>query len=172
MSFPAGASTGDGLHGGIVQALRIQHHGKRVAVPRVAGKDVELQITRFIWNSSLGEVRGEEGGAVRLELPFRARMRLSGHGSDSRGPWHRAGISGSLSAISHHLIKGHTSVTAGAHPWVVLKFGGTSVSRRNRWDTIGRLASKRMAEDNARVLVVVSALVGRHQRTAGHRQRR
>ncbi|HKN79399.1 MAG TPA: bifunctional aspartate kinase/diaminopimelate decarboxylase, partial [Lysobacter sp.] len=38
--------------------------------------------------------------------------------------------------------------------------GGTSVSRRNRWDTIGRLASKRMAEDGARVLVVVSALSG------------
>ncbi|WP_343064154.1 bifunctional aspartate kinase/diaminopimelate decarboxylase [Marilutibacter penaei] len=44
--------------------------------------------------------------------------------------------------------------------WVVLKFGGTSVSRRNRWDTIGRLAAKRMAEDEARVLVVVSALSG------------
>ena len=26
---------------------------------------------------------------------------------------------------------------------VVLKFGGTSVSRRNRWDTIGRLAAER-----------------------------
>ena len=51
-------------------------------------------------------------------------------------------------------------MTAGAFPWVVLKFGGTSVSRRNRWDTIGHLASKRMAEDGARVLVVVSALSG------------
>lgn len=49
---------------------------------------------------------------------------------------------------------------AQANRWVVLKFGGTSVSRRNRWDTIGRLASKRMAEDGARVLVVVSALSG------------
>ncbi|KGQ17718.1 Bifunctional aspartate kinase/diaminopimelate decarboxylase protein [Lysobacter dokdonensis DS-58] len=44
--------------------------------------------------------------------------------------------------------------------WVVLKFGGTSVSRRNRWDTIGRIASKRMADENVRVLVVVSALSG------------
>ncbi|WP_460757951.1 bifunctional aspartate kinase/diaminopimelate decarboxylase [Lysobacter fragariae] len=44
--------------------------------------------------------------------------------------------------------------------WIVLKFGGTSVSRRNRWDTIGRLASKRMTEDGVRVLVVVSALSG------------
>ncbi len=51
-------------------------------------------------------------------------------------------------------------MTAGAHPWVVLKFGGTSVSRRTRWDTIGRLASKRMAEEGVRVLVVVSALSG------------
>jgi diaminopimelate decarboxylase/aspartate kinase len=49
---------------------------------------------------------------------------------------------------------------AGAAQWVVLKFGGTSVSRRNRWDTIGRLASKCMVEDDARVLVVVSALSG------------
>ena len=46
------------------------------------------------------------------------------------------------------------------NPWVVLKFGGTSVSRRNRWDTIGRIAAKRVAEDEARVLVVVSALSG------------
>jgi diaminopimelate decarboxylase/aspartate kinase len=44
--------------------------------------------------------------------------------------------------------------------WVVLKFGGTSVSRRNRWDTIGTLAAKRLADDGARVLVVVSALSG------------
>jgi diaminopimelate decarboxylase/aspartate kinase len=44
--------------------------------------------------------------------------------------------------------------------WVVLKFGGTSVSRRNRWDTIGQLAAKRMQEEGVRVLVVVSALSG------------
>ncbi len=43
--------------------------------------------------------------------------------------------------------------------WIVLKFGGTSVSRRERWDTIGGLAHKRSAE-GARVLVVVSALSG------------
>lgn len=49
---------------------------------------------------------------------------------------------------------------AQANRWVVLKFGGTSVSRRNRWDTIGRLAGKRMAEEGVRVLVVVSALSG------------
>ena len=44
--------------------------------------------------------------------------------------------------------------------WVVLKFGGTSVSRRNRWDTIGRIAGQRMADEDVRVLVVVSALSG------------
>ena len=44
--------------------------------------------------------------------------------------------------------------------WIVLKFGGTSVSRRHRWDTIGTLAAKRRAESGARVLVVVSALSG------------
>ncbi|TWI00268.1 aspartate kinase [Luteimonas cucumeris] len=34
------------------------------------------------------------------------------------------------------------------------------MSRRNRWDAIGRIASKRRAEEDARVLVVVSALSG------------
>ena len=45
-------------------------------------------------------------------------------------------------------------------PWLVLKFGGTSVSKRERWDTIGRLAAERADDENARVLVVVSALSG------------
>ena len=44
--------------------------------------------------------------------------------------------------------------------WLVLKFGGTSVSKRGRWDTIGRLASQRAEQEGARVLVVVSALSG------------
>jgi len=44
--------------------------------------------------------------------------------------------------------------------WIVLKFGGTSVSRRERWDTIGRLALDRAEAGGARVLVVVSALSG------------
>ncbi|TZF87745.1 bifunctional aspartate kinase/diaminopimelate decarboxylase [Cognatilysobacter lacus] len=44
--------------------------------------------------------------------------------------------------------------------WVVLKFGGTSVSRRSRWDTVGRLAARRAREEGVRVLVVVSALSG------------
>ncbi len=47
-----------------------------------------------------------------------------------------------------------------ADAWVVLKFGGTSVSRRHRWDTIGRLAQQRAADGATRVLVVVSALSG------------
>ena len=44
--------------------------------------------------------------------------------------------------------------------WIVLKFGGTSVSRRHRWDTIGRMAKARADANDARVLVVVSALSG------------
>lgn len=48
---------------------------------------------------------------------------------------------------------------AAAAPWVVLKFGGTSVSSRARWDTIGQLVGKRRAE-GFRVLVVVSAVSG------------
>lgn len=47
-----------------------------------------------------------------------------------------------------------------ATPWIVLKFGGTSVSRRHRWDTIGRLMKRRVQEEDVRVLVVVSALSG------------
>jgi len=49
---------------------------------------------------------------------------------------------------------------AAARRWLVLKFGGTSVSKRERWDTIGRLAAERAAAEDARVLVVVSALAG------------
>ncbi|MGH8028533.1 MAG: bifunctional aspartate kinase/diaminopimelate decarboxylase [Arenimonas sp.] len=49
---------------------------------------------------------------------------------------------------------------ATASDWIVLKFGGTSVSRRERWDTIGRLMLQRATEEDARVLVVVSALSG------------
>ncbi|MFT4248197.1 MAG: bifunctional aspartate kinase/diaminopimelate decarboxylase [Pseudomonas sp.] len=49
---------------------------------------------------------------------------------------------------------------ASADRWIVLKFGGTSVSRRHRWDTIGTLAKKRAEATGARVLVVVSALSG------------
>lgn len=44
--------------------------------------------------------------------------------------------------------------------WIVLKFGGTSVSHRHRWDTIGRLAKGRADDNDARILVVVSALSG------------
>ena len=44
--------------------------------------------------------------------------------------------------------------------WIVLKFGGTSVSRRHRWDTIGKLAKQRADATGGRVLVVVSALSG------------
>jgi len=44
-------------------------------------------------------------------------------------------------------------------PWVVLKFGGTSVATVERWRTILHLAATRRAE-GMRVLVVVSALSG------------
>jgi len=45
-------------------------------------------------------------------------------------------------------------------PWRVLKFGGTSVSQRQRWDTIGALARGRTDGGQRRVLLVVSALSG------------
>jgi diaminopimelate decarboxylase/aspartate kinase len=44
-------------------------------------------------------------------------------------------------------------------PWVVLKFGGTSVSTAERWQTIASLAEARLAE-GLRPLIVCSALSG------------
>ena len=44
-------------------------------------------------------------------------------------------------------------------PWVVMKFGGTSVASAERWQTIRELAADRQAEGK-RVLIVVSALAG------------
>ncbi len=52
------------------------------------------------------------------------------------------------------------SFAANVSDWIVLKFGGTSVSRRHRWDTIGRLLRERADDERLRVLVVVSALSG------------
>ncbi|HST44864.1 MAG TPA: bifunctional aspartate kinase/diaminopimelate decarboxylase, partial [Luteimonas sp.] len=52
-----------------------------------------------------------------------------------------------------------SSPAPGDH-WLVLKFGGTSVSRRERWDTIAALATGRLQAPGSRVLVVVSALGG------------
>ncbi|MFC3650472.1 bifunctional aspartate kinase/diaminopimelate decarboxylase [Dyella humi] len=49
-------------------------------------------------------------------------------------------------------------LSAGA-PWIVMKFGGTSVATLPRWQNIRELMASRRAE-GARVLVVVSALTG------------
>lgn len=46
-----------------------------------------------------------------------------------------------------------------AHPWVVLKFGGTSVATATRWKSIVALAKKRK-DEGFRPVVVVSALSG------------
>ncbi len=51
-------------------------------------------------------------------------------------------------------------VPAFANDWIVLKFGGTSVSKKSRWDTIGKLMRRRADEEGVRVAVVVSALSG------------
>ena len=50
-------------------------------------------------------------------------------------------------------------VPADAAPWVVIKFGGTSVSTRPRWENIARIAAAHRARGR-RVLIVVSALSG------------
>ena len=44
-------------------------------------------------------------------------------------------------------------------PWLVLKFGGTSVSGKQQWETIASLASQRV-DDGNRVLLVCSAVSG------------
>ena len=48
---------------------------------------------------------------------------------------------------------------ADSAPWVVIKFGGTSVSTRPRWENIARIAAAHRARGR-RVLIVVSALSG------------
>ncbi len=54
----------------------------------------------------------------------------------------------------------HSDPVSGLH-WVVLKFGGTSVSSRQRWETVAQLAKERLQTgETTRVLVVVSALAG------------
>jgi diaminopimelate decarboxylase/aspartate kinase len=50
-------------------------------------------------------------------------------------------------------------VVAVAMRWIVLKFGGTSVSRRHRWENIGRLMRERQ-QQGVGVVTVVSALSG------------
>lgn len=47
----------------------------------------------------------------------------------------------------------------GASNWIVLKFGGTSVASRERWETIASIISERRRQGH-RVLVVCSALSG------------
>ena len=49
--------------------------------------------------------------------------------------------------------------TAASMPWVVIKFGGTSVSTRPRWENIARIA-RAHRDRGRRVLIVVSALSG------------
>jgi diaminopimelate decarboxylase/aspartate kinase len=53
----------------------------------------------------------------------------------------------------------HPSPLAHDAPWIVLKFGGTSVAQVARWQSIVSLARERH-EEGARVVIVVSALSG------------
>jgi diaminopimelate decarboxylase/aspartate kinase len=59
----------------------------------------------------------------------------------------------------NHLATDRSPVVDPATPFVVLKFGGTSVSRRHRWENIAHLMRERLAAGNA-VVTVVSALSG------------
>src|SRR5690606_24169297 len=73
-------------------------------------------------------------------------------------PWGGVRIESHVRAAPRHAITGQMSLTPPS--WIVLKFGGTSVSQRARWDAIGRIATSRASEEDVRVLVVVSALSG------------
>ncbi len=63
-------------------------------------------------------------------------------------------------SVRRAILPDHMTPPAPRDRWIVLKFGGTSVSRRHRWDTIGRLARGRADALGGRALVVVSALSG------------
>ncbi len=54
--------------------------------------------------------------------------------------------------------RAQNAMTSVQNGWVVLKFGGTSVSKKARWNTIAKLVNGELA--TRRVLVVVSALTG------------
>ncbi len=57
------------------------------------------------------------------------------------------------------MIQNTAPALAPTAPWVVVKFGGTSVSTRPRWENIRRIAAAHRARGR-RVLIVVSALSG------------
>ena len=56
-------------------------------------------------------------------------------------------------------------MTRTASAWIVLKFGGTSVSSLNNWRNIAKVAAARAA-GGARVLIVHSAVTGITDRLA------
>ncbi len=62
-------------------------------------------------------------------------------------------------AAKVNVIQQTESTLAPTAPWVVVKFGGTSVSTRPRWENIRRIAAAHRARGR-RVLIVVSALSG------------
>lgn len=57
-------------------------------------------------------------------------------------------------------VRARAPASATLPDWVVLKFGGTSVSRRECWDKIGALMRERADGEAVAVLTVVSALSG------------
>lgn len=62
-------------------------------------------------------------------------------------------------AVKVNVIQHIAPALAPNAPWVVLKFGGTSVSTRPRWENIRRIAAAHYARGR-RVLIVASALSG------------
>jgi diaminopimelate decarboxylase/aspartate kinase len=72
-------------------------------------------------------------------------------------PYTHARFAGQPSLLPAY--QGGSILSQSRAPWVVLKFGGTSVSSRSRWDTIARCARDRLAQ-GLRPVIVCSALAG------------
>src|SRR5690606_37703904 len=115
-------------------------------------------------------LRERATGSTPSELVADETLRMRAHGSCTTSVrWRRATRGLRLeSAVHARWSGGQANSMSAASPaqdaaqggWIVLKFGGTSVSRRHRWDTIGKLAKQRAEATGGRVLVVVSALSG------------
>src|SRR5690606_36456020 len=97
----------DRLHGRVVESFGIEHHAEWVAGAGAIGEDVELQVT------ALRHMGAGLWSGVNPRFHPRAR---------TGRPLYRNPFA-------------PMPTPSTGTPWAVLKFGGTSVSQRHRWDT-------------------------------------
>ena len=122
----------DGLHGRVVQAFGVEHHGQRIAGAGAVGEDVELQV------AARGHGGGLESRRGHSTRHLRARARMSGNAAGIGDVRYRVPRSLDRAQVRRHL--GVASPSLGHH-----RPAG---------------ADERADEEDARVLVVVSALSG------------